>query len=93
MPINLRKGNCDFDCFKLNCVYIMYLGISFDGSMRWKTQINLIMKRFRKLFNLFKELNLILDLFTLRSVYFALMQSGLSYGIILWESANLSTIN
>jgi hypothetical protein len=101
-PINILENHsaacfenrsCDFNCFKLTRVHnVKYLGIHFDEDMKWKTQINLNIKRLRKLFYIFKELNIILDLFTLRGVYFALVQSVLSYGIVLWGSAYPTTM-
>jgi len=71
----LEKRSCDFNCFKLTRVNnVKYLSIYFDEDMKWKLQINLSIKRLKKLFYIFKELNIILDLFTLRSVYFALVK-------------------
>lgn len=45
----------------------------------------LIINRIRKLFYVFKELNLTLDLLTLSSVYYAWVKSTLTYSIVLWE--------
>jgi hypothetical protein len=41
----------DFNCFKLNCKNnVKYLSIYFDEDLKWKTRINLNIKRLRKLF-------------------------------------------
>lgn len=48
--------------------------------MKWKTQIEIIRKILEKLYFVFKEFS-VLILFTLRYVYFALVQSLLVYGI------------
>jgi len=90
-PTWLGREICDLDCFKL-IDNVKYLGIYFDEDTKWKTQISLLIKRLRKLFNVFKKLHHVLDIFTLRSVYSASAQSVLSYGIFLWGSAYPSTV-
>lgn len=45
----------------------------------------------KKLCYVLKELDLILDILTLRRTYYALVQSVLSYGLVLWGSVYPST--
>jgi len=54
-------------------------------NMRWVEQINLISNKVGKLFYVFRELQNISDHTKLRSVYKAMAESILSYGIISWS--------
>jgi len=64
-----------------------YLGVVFDEHLKWKLHIDTVILRLRKCFHIFEELRNILDLPCLRMIYFALVQSILLYGIIVWGSA------
>lgn len=66
---------------------IKYLGIIIDHTMSWKEQIQSTVSRIRKLIFIFKNLRSSLDLNTLKTIYFALAQSILSYCIPVWGGA------
>lgn len=64
-----------------------YLGIYIDCNLRWNIQTEYLAKKMRSLFFMFKQLTYILDEKTLRTFYFALVQSHLEYGIVGWGGA------
>lgn len=72
---------------------VKYLGIIIDDQLRWEAHISDTVKRLRKLCHIFCSLRSILDLKTLRSVYFALFQSIATYGIMGWGGCSESVIN
>lgn len=61
-----------------------YLGIVIDRHLRWDLQIQNIIKKLRGLLPRFKYLKGILNETHLRTIYYALVQSQLSYGIVGW---------
>lgn len=64
-----------------------YLGIIIDNHLKWKLHAEYLSKKIRSLLYLFKQMALILDMGSLRSMYFALVQSHLDYGIVGWGGA------
>lgn len=63
---------------------VKYLGIIIDRHFRWDRQIQNIIKKVRGLLAKFKYLKFYIDISHLRILYYALIQSHLSYGIIGW---------
>lgn len=63
---------------------IKYLGIIIDRHMRWDLQINSLVKKLRGLLSKFKYLKNIIDQNHLKTLYYALVQTQLTYGIIGW---------
>ena len=66
---------------------IRYLGIIIDQHLKWQEHIQDTTKKLRRTIYKFIELRDILDIHTLRSVYCALVQSVLEYGILTWGGA------
>lgn len=66
---------------------VKYLGITIDCNLKWSKHINNITKKLRTLLYLFYQIKNILDLKTLISVYYSLVQSHILYGIIAWGGA------
>ena len=64
-----------------------YLGLNIDQHLKWDKHIHSLIPRIRKLIHIFKNLNSVTDLKTLKTVYFALCQSVLSYCITVWGGA------
>lgn len=69
---------------------IKYLGIIIDRHVRWNLQILNIVKKVRGLLPRFKYLRQMLDERHLKIVYYALVQSQLTYGIIGWGGVSNS---
>jgi hypothetical protein len=64
-----------------------YLGITFDNRLKWSDHINEVRMKLRKFIFIFRVLRSILNIDTLRLVYYAYVQSVLSYGILAWGGA------
>ncbi|XP_045446592.1 uncharacterized protein LOC123654751 [Melitaea cinxia] len=69
---------------------IKYLSVLIDDKLGWRQHIELLTARIRKLIWIFKKLRDVVDLDTLRSVYYALVQSILSYCVVVWGGASKS---
>jgi hypothetical protein len=84
-----RVGICAATGCRLisECESVRYLGVTVDKNVKWKCQINLTCERLRKMFYVFYSLRDILNIEMLRSVYHALTQSVLQYGVIAWGGA------
>jgi hypothetical protein len=66
------------------------LGIHIDHDISWETHINILNKKLSSLCFAFLRLRGIVSLSTLLSLYYAKVQSLLSFGIIFWGSAMCS---
>lgn len=66
---------------------IKYLGVTLDPHLRWNEHIKSVTHKLRCILFRFKQLKKYLSTFQLRSVYTALVESHLSYGIIAWGGA------
>lgn len=81
-------NECNNNCYCISRVSSYnYLSVIFDEKLKWKPHIDMLILRLRKCFYIFKELRSILDIPCLKMIYFALVQSVLMYGIIVWGSA------
>ena len=63
---------------------VKYLGIEIDKRLIWKQQINHIAFKLNKANVILSKLRHVLDIQTLRSVYYAIFGSHLCYASILW---------
>lgn len=64
-----------------------YLGVQFDQHINWKSHIDLLSKRVRQLSYYFYRLKNIVNNNLLKIIYFSLVQSVLTYGILAWGGA------
>lgn len=71
---------------------IKYLGTIIDESFNFKTHIQTLSKRIRKLVYLFKILRYVVTPVTLKQVYYALCQSLITYCISSWGGAPKTTL-
>ena len=69
---------------------VKYLGILIDRHLRWDLHVNSLTKKLRGLLSTFKYLKTYLDVAQLKIIYYALVQSLISYGIIGWGGVNES---
>ncbi|KOB51873.1 putative RNA-directed DNA polymerase [Operophtera brumata] len=81
------------NCYTLiNSTHLKYLGVTIDQHLRWDEQIKTLSGRVRKLIYIFKGLRHIKDTQLLKSVYYCLGQSIVSYGILGWGGAGKTFI-
>lgn len=71
---------------------IKYLGVEIDENLNWKQHIHNLKSRIRKLIPIFKKIRNLKDKATNKTVYFALCQSIVTYGITAWGGARKSTL-
>lgn len=71
---------------------LKYLGVYIDECFTWKDHIKYVTNKIRKLIFKFYELRNILTFSTLRSVYQALVESIINYGIVVWGNAGQTVL-
>lgn len=77
-------------CYKLESTRLTkYLGLLIDQNLNWISQINLLTTRVIKLIYIFKNIRHLGEPLV-KSIYFALCQSILTYGIEAWGGAKKS---
>lgn len=67
---------------------VKYLGVIIDRHMRWDQHTTLIVKKIRGVISKLKYLKEFLDLSELKTIYYALIQSHINYGILAWGGVN-----
>jgi hypothetical protein len=88
------KSNHTFTIEGIECVtYSKYLGVIIDKNLRWDYHCNLVASKIRQTFHKFLLLRRIISLPLLKSVYFALVDSHLCYGIMAWGGAAKTAID
>ncbi|CAG9137934.1 unnamed protein product [Plutella xylostella] len=96
--INIKIHQCSRDragspcnCPQLERVsYLKYLGVVLDDRLVWDKQIEAVRGRIRKLTFCFKQLKMIANKDLIRLTYTALVQSILTYCIVVWGGAGVS---
>lgn len=71
-----------------NCDTLKFLGILLDSNLSWHSHIDLVSKKMAKGLYMLRRLKSTVGKNILLNIYFAQIQSILSYGIILWGSSN-----
>ena len=65
-----------------------YLGLIIDKHLTWNEHISLLCKKLRPKVGIFSRLRHILPLETMFTVYMAIIQSKLDYGLTIWGNAS-----
>jgi len=65
-----------------------FLGIKVDSSLTWKLHIECLLHKLNKAFYVILTLSKIVDLHTLKMVYYAYFYSNLIYGIEFWGNSS-----
>ena len=73
--------------------HVKYLGILLDEHLNWKQQINQVTLKISRGIGILAKLKPFLKEKLLRSIYFSLVYSYLSYGVQAWGSADDCTKN
>lgn len=85
---NVLSCNASCSCPNIDRVdEIKYLGVIIDETLTFKSHIHTIANRLRNLTYIFKSIRHIGDRATLKTVYFALCHSVISYCIVSWGGA------
>ena len=63
---------------------VKYLGIQIDKRLTWKQHINHVALKLNKANAMLSKLTHVLDIKTLRSVYYAIFESHLCYASLIW---------
>ena len=71
---------------------IKYLGILIDSHLRWKPQVDFLVKKIRRSIGILSKLRHYIDLSILLKLYYALIYLFLIYGIIIWGNTHESTL-
>lgn len=97
--IKIHDYDCKYDADLCNCGCIIerkecikYLGVLLDEKLTWKFHVNYITNKIRKLIYKFYELRQIMNIRTLKLVYFALVESIINYGLCVWGNAQKCTM-
>jgi hypothetical protein len=69
-----------------------FLGVILDDSLTWKHHINHINKKISKSLFAIKQVKHILNIDSLKTLYFALIQPYINYGILAWGNATNSIL-
>lgn len=74
------------------CGQIKYLGLIVDENINWKMHINKLKKETLYLIRKFYLLRYLCPLSVLKTIYYALVNSKLQYGVTLWGGTYYSTL-
>ena len=69
---------------------VKYLGIQIDKRLTWKQHINHVALKLNKANAMLSKLRHVLDIKTLRSVYYAIFESYLCFASLVWAQDNNS---
>ena len=69
-----------------------FLGIYVDENLTWKKHVKFVNKKIANALFSIKQVKHILPFESLRTLYYSLIQSHLSYGIIVWGNADKSVV-
>lgn len=90
--LSLNKGKTTTKVFNLiqeqNDPPVKFLGITMDSNLSWKGHIQMLSGKLARLIYLFKKLRDVVSLDVLKTAYFGLFQSKLSYALLLWGAAS-----
>ena len=70
-----------------NAPLIKFLGLMIDNNLTWNHQVDLILRRLSSSCYAFNYIKYTLSIDTLKLIYFAHVQSIMSYGIIFWGTS------
>lgn len=80
--INIKYNDTNIELTSV--ASIKYLGVMLDCHLKWNKHVDFLIKKLRSLLSKFKYLKRFFDIDHLKTIYFALVQPHLCYGIIAW---------
>ena len=72
---------------------IKYLGLILDNKLNWKAHVSELSKKLSRAVGLLYKIRRFCTVSVLRSLYFSIFNSHLSYGLAVWGNASRSYIN
>ena len=87
-PIKVNLNNCELESVNVT----KFLGLNLDYNLNWKIHVDVLCKKLSSATFALRVLNGKVDFRTLRQVYFALFESHLAYGIILWGNSSCKNV-
>lgn len=90
---NMGLLNVDHDTMIPEVDSVKYLGIVIDRHLKWDLQIRHVVQKIRGLLSRFKYLKKFMGIKQLELLYYALIQSQMSYGIRAWGGVNDCHLN
>ena len=90
---NKKKNIIDLD-IKIHgkqlesCETYKYLGVIFDRNLSWKPHVDYISGKISKACGALSKIRYCVDTDTLKTIYYALVNSYLRYGIVTWGTAS-----
>ena len=72
---------------------VKYLGVDVDDRLKWDVHVTNLTNRLRKTVYKFVQLRHILRPDLLKTVYYALVESLLTYGTVVWGGAYKTTLD
>ena len=70
-----------------------FLGVHLDDNMTFKTHLNHLSQKLSRINSLFYQVRDLIPLFVLKRMYFAHVQSLLSYCNVIWSNTNSTDLN
>jgi len=83
-----RKSPSPFPKSRFSFRSSKYLGVIFDDKLVWKSQIENLVTQLSKSSGILYKLKYYTNISLLKSLYFALFHSYLTYSVLNWEEAN-----
>ena len=92
-----RKRQCSMT-IKINdenlekCDSYKYLGVYIDKDLCWRPHVNYLCKKISKVCGAISELRHCVGIDTLKTIYYALVNSYIRYGILIWGCASSAVL-
>ena len=91
-PLSIKINNTELE----QCNSYKYLGVIFDKDLNWKNHVNYVCSKISRSIGSLVSLRHRTSISVLREVYYALVNSYVQYGILIWgnaSQANLQPLN
>ena len=91
LPPLMIKSSLNYDIIK-RVPHIKFLGVFFDENVTFKKHINYLTQRLTRTSSLIYQLKDAMPSFVLKSIYYAHVNSVLSYCNLIWAGAHITTL-
>ena len=87
--ITVKINNENLDA----CDSYKYLGVFIDKNLNWKPHVDYICNKISKVCGALSKLRHCVGIDTLKTIYYALVNSYLRYGILIWGNASHTVLH